>query len=805
MNRSDDFVYAKVIADSISPDGDRITTFEKRHHRWVLAEENTHAVMCLAGDVELWFDRPNGVEAGRAAGGKMRIDELFRKWHSGTRHSRRKRGKFDTSLLVDDRDYRPAELAKLLGAHYTGFDKAVRLYGLPARSNENGRRVINGADFKRWYSNPPEVEYNTRTNLSRMWLRCLNEETGEIVHTHVKDVWESGEKETYTVEFDDGYVITTSKAHLFFTDRGWLTLEEATGLRRNSEDLVFYQGDSPMFAANGQVLLDRETVGSLRAEGMTIRQIADRLDVPRHRVERAYAEFGWKRVAPEKPACLDDPAWLLARRQEGSSATSIAADLGVTVNQVKRSFQRHKIPYDISLILKGRKPWNTGLRYQNPKTRGRRTNQRHARGAEHHWWKGGITSERADIGRWTQNEAYRVHQKFGFKCQIGGCGSDLVAHHIVPVVKDVGLAKNFDNLITLCATHHRYLHANNLEDRFADALHNGDDLSVFSSADKEPHPDWKPKARSRRIARKWVAIKAIRYAGVQMTYDIEVEGPWHNFVADGIVVHNSKNSASSRARPVVKVIDDVRAHPAVPVVWASERSGMQGGDPVAAEAEAVARRKWDLHREATIQLGSELRELGVHKSITNRLLEPHMMHVSVWTGPVENYFAQRCHPDAQPEIRMVAERMRDAYEASTPTLVGVGGWHLPYIGDRDRELAVGVADRVGEDVETVLSRVSAARVARTSYLTQAGVRDLEADLALFDRLAPDRLASGDPVHWSPLEQVLTPWSANRQQVDLPLPGGSTFRTSHLPKVGKFVGWVSMRHMVEAESRVVTFR
>ena len=41
--------------------------------------------------------------------------------------------------------------------------------------------------------------------------------------------------------------------------------------------------------------------------------------------------------------------------------------------------------------------------------------------------------------------------------------------------------------------------------------------------------------RTRRIA-------AITYAGVQETYDIEMEGPNHNFVANGIVTHNSQLS-----------------------------------------------------------------------------------------------------------------------------------------------------------------------------------------------------------------------------------------------------------------------
>ena len=283
----------------------------------------------------------------------------------------------------------------------------------------------------------------------------------------------------------------------------------------------------------------------------------------------------------------------------------------------------------------------------------------------------------------------------------------------------------------------------------------------------------------------------------------------------------AKNSASSRARPIAKVIDDVRANPATPVVWASEQRGMSGGEPVSDENAAVARRIWDLHREETLRVGFELRDLGVHKSITNRLIEPHMMHTSVWTATaIENYFAQRCHPDAQPEIRLVAERMRDALAASTPVEVGFGEWHLPYVNDEDREqVAKAFAKKVASDpisvaahdlgVQTVLARISAARVARTSYLTQDGKRDLTLDLGLYGRLAADRLAAAEPPHWSPLEQVAIPCPANRQIANLTCPGPDgtvlDYPVSHLPKVGKFLGWLSMRHIVEAEHKMATFR
>ena len=41
-------------------------------------------------------------------------------------------------------------------------------------------------------------------------------------------------------------------------------------------------------------------------------------------------------------------------------------------------------------------------------------------------------------------------------------------------------------------------------------------------------------------------IAKIEYVGGKMTYDIEVEGPFHNFIANGIVTHNSVNEYSTR-------------------------------------------------------------------------------------------------------------------------------------------------------------------------------------------------------------------------------------------------------------------
>ncbi len=53
-------------------------------------------------------------------------------------------------------------------------------------------------------------------------------------------------------------------------------------------------------------------------------------------------------------------------------------------------------------------------------------------------------------------------------------------------------------------------------------------------------------AQASRVKAKLVRIKRIEFVGERETYDIEVEGPYHNFVANGIVTHNSINEYSGR-------------------------------------------------------------------------------------------------------------------------------------------------------------------------------------------------------------------------------------------------------------------
>jgi flavin-dependent thymidylate synthase len=59
--------------------------------------------------------------------------------------------------------------------------------------------------------------------------------------------------------------------------------------------------------------------------------------------------------------------------------------------------------------------------------------------------------------------------------------------------------------------------------------------------------------RNQRLVPVFEEIAEVQKLGMVPTYDLAVEGPWHNFVADGFVVHNSYNEMSARYEPLPNV------------------------------------------------------------------------------------------------------------------------------------------------------------------------------------------------------------------------------------------------------------
>ena len=110
-------------------------------------------------------------------------------------------------------------------------------------------------------------------------------------------------------------------------------------------------------------------------------------------------------------------------------------------------------------------------------------------------------------------------------------------------------ATNFTNLISLCRvvprSHSRRQSGARVSSRWSKR---GLPFEAFLATigGSQPRHPGKRLPRARRLVRSFSKVVRIEYAGEEMTYDLEVAGPWHNFVANGFIVHNSVNEYSGR-------------------------------------------------------------------------------------------------------------------------------------------------------------------------------------------------------------------------------------------------------------------
>ncbi len=230
----------------------------------------------------------------------------------------------------------------------------------------------------------------------------------------------------------------------------------------------------------------------------------------------------------------------------------------------------------------------------------------------------------------------------------------------------------------------------------------------------------------------------------------------------------SRNSASSRAIPVEKQIARLLEDPFIPIYWGKNQKGMQADEELGADIQAFLGETWLKARDHAISSAKILMDAGVHKQITNRLLEPFMWHTVIVTATDwSNYFHLRDHEMAQPEIQRIASMMQTDYNASKPFLLSPTEWHLPYAQHGELE-ELGVEKLV---------KLCCARCARVSYLTHDGKRNIEADLTLYDRL----LEGG---HMSPFEHAARPMTAEE--------------LAKHERLGNFKGWVQHRKEIHGE-------
>lgn len=268
----------------------------------------------------------------------------------------------------------------------------------------------------------------------------------------------------------------------------------------------------------------------------------------------------------------------------------------------------------------------------------------------------------------------------------------------------------------------------------------------------------------------------------------------------------SRNAASSRAIPIKKKLKMIWNNPAMPIEWGRNKSGMQSSETIDGSIHRAALRfVWKTAAKSACVLAWGMSKIGLHKQWCGRILEPFEQYKIVLTATeFTNWFWLRDHPDAQPEIRELAQVMSLAMSRSEPFELHPGEWHLPYI-ETVRDMGSEVSYRInGEqvDLDTAI-KVSVSCCAQISYRVLS--TSINRAMSIYKKLI-----EAVPVHASPTEHQATPMQYTREydynQLGEDMEEGIThmvFNDRGYPDLwsGNFCGWIQNRQLVPSHVKM----
>lgn len=305
--------------------------------------------------------------------------------------------------------------------------------------------------------------------------------------------------------------------------------------------------------------------------------------------------------------------------------------------------------------------------------------------------------------------------------------------------------------------------------------------NIFSIKHKENFITWKQnsilangkemqnKNPSGRVkTSKEISLEKVTYIGKAQCYDIEIEGPYKNFVANGIIVHNSRNVSSDRAVPTKKLRKSFANF--VPREMPKNGRGMHPTTYLKGIRKLIAKGLWltALHLMKLISFLME--KVGVHKEIANRLLDPFLWTVSITTSSFfKNFLELRTDANAQVQIRKIAilvqkqlsnaeYRIRhihlplidryDVYDVYLYSEKQVNEKHIEYISRLVQNGSNDITkyEKIPPRIWDLLIKVNTAKTARGSYLNQLEPKPIKSQLDVYSKLV-----ESEPIHASPLE------------------------------------------------------
>lgn len=515
-----------------------------------------------------------------------------------------------------------------------------------------------------------------RSRLRLLRPRSLDETTGTFTRGRVKDVVCSGVKPVFKVELEDGKSITCSRDHRFLTPEGWKPLHRITnGLGISSGGLAVHGPlDIPIMVNGTLAYREPDWLREKYIErNHSITEVAEMAGVSgctlkrwlrRHELKKPLGmRTRWTFANADKPYA--NKTWLEEKYVfENLDQRTIAKLCGVSHHAIRVWVGKHGLQKPMGSWSAGKTPWNKGKKYtagwtHTPEIRLRLSKAK--MGEKNPQWRGGITKEAIKTRRGVNALRPQIMKRDDYRCRLCRGKKRLEMHHIVPVWARPDLVLVPENIVTICRACHLRTYGREME--YA--------AKFGVTPDKADEIKARPRGKSRLFIPHEKRIKRVTYAGEQMTYDLEMEGPNHNFVANGIITHNSQISQRYVSGSVLRFVE----RPEYQSDEDLHRLFEERADRAASEYETMAESLLEKQEGGAAMLLADYKT-DARKKVqqTARSLLPNETEAPmVWTGNVRalrHVIEMRADAHAESEIRNLALRVFLCLYKADPILFG---------------------------------------------------------------------------------------------------------------------------------------
>ena len=329
-------------------------------------------------------------------------------------------------------------------------------------------------------------------------------------------------------------------------------------------------------------------------------------------------------VAINGKPLYQDYDWLKLQKEtflkKGIGMKGMAVELGINYNTLKAWIHKHNLHYTQKETSSTYATWNKDIKGEDSHSYGRvLDNTTREKISKKLVKKLGHTKEghRSRYSSYWEADFRRTPllEKFGYKCAKCDCKENLEVDHIKPCFSHPELAFDEDNVQILCKECHR-------EKSIEDAVLSKQTIKFGMLISKD-------------------------LVGIEDTYDMEIDHKSHNYVANKILVHNSRRYVSGKRVPFEFYVSEKMKDLKLPACLTFKGST-----------------KYNITMEDFLELSIAMYEQalkdGVKPEEARRII-PQGMQTIIWGAfqprQLENFYKLRLEPKAQVEIREVATVM----------------------------------------------------------------------------------------------------------------------------------------------------